>query len=135
MQTLWDGAVLRVLTLIAGWLFLWPPAVQGQSPWYARDRWQLELSTGGVIFECHLRERKGDDLLIVEADSTRRVSLAGLTGMRLLRPAAKTVAHGARGTFGALAGADDEVYQLTLLMVPERRQVVDSLLRRYHPPS
>jgi hypothetical protein len=22
-----------------------------QSPWYARDRWQLELATGSVIFE------------------------------------------------------------------------------------
>jgi hypothetical protein len=105
----------------------------GQRPWYARDRWQLELATGRVIFECGLRARAGDNLLIIEADSTRRVPLAGLTGMRLLRPAAKTVAAGARGTFGALAGADDEVYQLTLLTLPERRAVVDMLLRR-HPP-
>jgi hypothetical protein len=122
---------VRIVTLIGG--LLSPAEAHGQSPWYARDRWQLELSSGATIFECQLRERKGDDLLILEADSTRMVSLAALTGLRLLRPAAKTVAHGARGTFGALAGADDEVYQLTLLTVPERRHVVDSLLRR-HPP-
>jgi hypothetical protein len=106
-------------------LFLSHTRLEAQSPWYSRDRWQLELSSGTVIFEC--------ELLIVGADSTRSVSLTRLTGLRLLRPAAKTVAGGARGTFGALAGADDEVYQLTLLTVPERRQVVDSLLRR-HPP-
>jgi len=114
-------------------LFLTHTRLEAQSPWYSRDRWQLELSSGRVIFECQFRERRGDNLLIVEADSTRNVSLTRLTGLRLLRPAAKTVAGGARGTFGALAGADDEVYQLTLLTMPERRQVVDSLLRR-HPP-
>lgn len=85
-------------------VFLMPGPAQGQTAWYARDRWQLELKTGTVVFECQLRERQGDILLIA-----------------------------ARGTFGALAGADDEVYQLTLLSVSERREVVDSLLRR-HPP-
>lgn len=123
----------RVLALVVAGLFHAREALHSQSPWYARDRWQLELSNGAVVFECQLRERRGDHLLIIEADSTRRISLATLTGMRLLRPAAKTVAGGARGTFGALAGADDEVYQLTLLTVPERRLVVDSLFRR-HPP-
>ena len=77
--------------------------IQGwaQSPWYARDRWQLELATGRVIFECQLRERRGNDLLVVESDSVRGIPLGQLTGMRLLRPAAKTVGGGARGTFGA----------------------------------
>jgi hypothetical protein len=69
--------------------------------------------------------------LVTEGDSLRAVPLASLTGMRLLRPAEKTVAHGARGTFGALAGSDDEVYQLTLLALAERRTVVDSLLRQH----
>jgi len=86
-----------------------------------------------MVFECQLRERRGDNLLVAEAGSVRSIPLSTLTGMRLLRPAAKTVAGGARGTFGALAGADDEVYQLTLLSLPERRVVVDTLLRR-HPP-
>ena len=122
----------RSLALTLGWLLL-PAMAQGQTAWYARDRWQLELSTGAMIFECQLQQRQGDQLLIVEDDSTRRVPLASVTAMRLMKPAAKTVAHGARGTFGALAGADDEVYQLTLLSLPERRQVVDLLLRR-HPP-
>jgi hypothetical protein len=108
---------------------------KSQEPWYARDRWQLELSSGAVIFECQLRERRGDTLVVTEGDSVRPVQLASLTGMRLLRPAAKTVAHGARGTFGALAGADDEVYQLTLLPLPERRAVVDTLLRQHRPHS
>jgi hypothetical protein len=106
---------------------------QTEAPWYARDRWQLELSSGSVIFECQLRERWGDTLFVTESDSVRAVPLRTLTGMRLLRPAAKTVAHGARGTFGALAGSDDEVFQLTLLSLPERRAVVDTLLRQ-HPP-
>ena len=106
---------------------------QAQEPWYARDRWQIELSSGAVIYECQLRERRGDTLLIAEGDSLRGVQLARLTGLRLLRPAAKTVAHGARGTFGALAGSDDEVYQLTLLSLPERRAVVDTLLRQHRP--
>jgi hypothetical protein len=120
------GRAVALLLLVAG-------PVRAQSPWYARDRWQLELSSGAVVFECQLRERSGDSLTIAEAGSSRVVPLAMLTGLRLLRPAAKTVGGGARGTFGALAGADDEVYQLTLLSVPERRVVVDSLLRR-HPP-
>jgi hypothetical protein len=106
---------------------------QTEAPWYARDRWQLELSSGSVIFECQLRERRGDTLFVTESDSVRAVELPALTGMRLLRPAAKTVAHGARGTFGALAGSDDEVFQLTLLTLPERRAVVDTLLQQ-HPP-
>jgi hypothetical protein len=108
---------------------------QAQAPWYARDRWQLELSSGSVIFECQLRDRRGDTLFVTESDSVRAVVLPALTGMRLLRPAAKTVAHGARGTFGALAGADDEVFQLTLLTVPERRVVVDTLLRQHRSRS
>ena len=123
----------RALAVALFTLFLSSRRGEAQTPWYSRDRWQLELSSGEVVFECQLRERRGDHLLILEADLTRSVSLTRLTGMRLLRPAAKTVAGGARGTFGALAGADDEVYQLTLLTVPERRLVVDSLLRR-HPP-
>ena len=108
---------------------------QSEAPWYARDRWQLELSSGAVIVECQLRERRGDALLISIGDSLGTVQLSTLTGMRLLRPAAKTVAHGARGTFGALAGADDEVYQLTLLTLPERRVVLDTLLRQHRPRS
>ena len=120
-----------LITGVFGWLI--SGQLQAQSPWYARDRWQLELSTGAMVFECQLRERRGDNLLVAEAGSVRSIPLSTLTGMRLLRPAAKTVAGGARGTFGALAGADDEVYQLTLLSLPERRVVVDTLLRR-HPP-
>jgi hypothetical protein len=46
-----------------------------QSSWYARDRWQLELATGSVIFECQLRGRTGDDLLVVEADSVREIRI------------------------------------------------------------
>ena len=122
-------ALLCLITCLA----LCPGTAVAQSPWYARDRWQLELDTGAMVFECQLRERRGDRLFFVEADSVRSLPLVALTGMRLLRPAEKTVGAGARGTFGALAGADDEVYQLTLLTVPERRAVVDSLLRR-HPP-
>jgi hypothetical protein len=106
---------------------------QTEAPWYARDRWQLELSSGSLIFECQLRERRGDTLFVTESDSVRAVGLPALTGIRLLWPAAKTVAHGAQGTFGALAGSDDEVFQLTLLSLPERRAVVDALLRQ-HPP-
>ena len=120
-----------LITGVFGWFI--SGQLQAQSPWYARDRWQLELSTGAMVFECQLRERRGDNLLVAEAGSVRSIPLSTLTGMRLLRPAAKTVAGGARGTFGALAGADDEVYQLTLLSLPERRVVVDTLLRR-HPP-
>jgi hypothetical protein len=123
----------RALGLALVCSFLTHAGLEAQSPWYTRDRWQLELSSATVVFECQLRERRGDDLFIVEADSMRRASLTRLNGVRLLRPATKTVARGPRGTFGALAGADDEVYQLTLLTVAERRQVVDSLLRR-HPP-
>lgn len=125
---------MRLLLPLMGLVLALPlKEATAQSPWYARDRWQLELTTGTVIFECQLRGRIGNNLLVVESDSIRRVPLVRLTGMRLLRPAAKTVAGGARGTFGALAGSDDEVYQLTLLTLPERRAVVDTLLRR-HPP-
>jgi hypothetical protein len=124
----------RIFMLAALGYAMVPSPTNAQRPWYARDRWQLELATGAIVFECQLRERVGDSLLITEADSTRSIPLATVTGMRLLRPAAKTVARGARGTFGALAGADDEVYQLALLTVPDRRAVVDTLLRR-HPPS
>jgi hypothetical protein len=126
---------LIALTLIGTPLARGQAQAQAREPWYARDRWQLELSSGAVIFECQLRERRGNTLLVIEGDSLRQVKLATLTGMRLLRPAAKTVAHGARGTFGALAGADDEVYQLTLLPLPERRAVVDTLLRQHRPHS
>lgn len=125
--------MFRAFALAIGAVFCAFAEVQGQSPWYARDRWQLELSSGSVIFECQLRERRGDSLFVAEADTVRSVPLTKLTALRLLLPAAKVVGRGARGVFGGLAGADDVVYQLTLLSVPERRVVVDSLLRR-HPP-
>jgi hypothetical protein len=83
----------RALRLIVAGSLLAGGSAQGQSPWYARDRWQLELSTGSVIFECQLKERSGDSLIVTESDSLRRVPLTMLTGMRLLRPAAKTVAR------------------------------------------
>jgi hypothetical protein len=94
----------RLLAVIASAVALIPHTADAQSPWYARDRWQLELATGAVVFECQLRERVGDNLLVSEGDSLRSLPLATLTGMRLLHPAAKTVGGGARSTFGALAG-------------------------------
>jgi hypothetical protein len=56
-------------------LALSPGLATAQRPWHARDRWQLELASGAMVFECQLRERGGDHLFIVEADS---VDLWGL---------------------------------------------------------
>ena len=47
-------------TLAALVLALSPSQATAQSPWYARDRWQLELANGSMVFECQLRERRGN---------------------------------------------------------------------------
>jgi hypothetical protein len=93
-------------------------------------RWQLMFADGTYLWELQLVRLSGDTLIVAQGDTLRAVPLAVLDELRQVGKSIKMVGAGARGVFGGLAGADDEVYKLTLDSVAEKRRIVEALLRR-----
>jgi hypothetical protein len=104
------------------------PAVSSSAQ--ATDRWELELSNASIMYEVRPLRVERDALVLQQSDSTVRVPLSQVT---VLRRFVKSVKHGAGGayaTFAGVIGADDEVFQLTLLTIDERRAKLEEILRR-----
>jgi hypothetical protein len=96
----------------------------------ATDRWELELSNASIMYEVRPLRVERNALVLQQRDSTVRVPLSQVT---VLRRFVKSVKHGAGGayaTFAGVIGADDEVFQLTLLTIDERRAKLEEILRR-----
>ncbi|MGH7676185.1 MAG: hypothetical protein ACREMV_13025 [Gemmatimonadales bacterium] len=71
---------------------------------------------------------RDESLVAQRADTSFGVPVRQITELELVRKSIKQVGAGGREVFGALEGAGDEVYQLTLLDRRERRRIIERIL-------
>ena len=90
------------------------------------------------MWNLHLVGLVRDTIVFQQDDKTVRYPLARVDEMRLVRAGEHEIGPVAAGGRydGAANGATDVVYQLTLLDLPQRRQVIEQILsaRRASPP-
>ena len=102
------------------------------------DLWQITLRDGTIVWNLHLVGLVRDTIVFQQDDKTVRYPLARVDEMRLVRAGEHEIGPVAAGGRydGAANGATDVVYQLTLLDLPQRRQVIEQILsaRRASPP-
>jgi len=102
------------------------------------DVWQITLKDGTIVWNLRLEALRRDTVVFRQDKKTMRYPLLRVDEMRLVRAAKHEVGgvvDGARYD-GAANGTSDLVYQLTLLDLAERRQVVEQILRtRTRPPQ
>ena len=99
------------------------------------ERWQLTLNNDQYVWDIRLVRLDGESLVVRESDSLRRVPVAHITEVRLIRKTEMSLGDGAGGgAMSALTGADDEVYDLTTLDTPERLRTIQKVLQ-LHPPA
>ncbi len=96
------------------------------------DRWQLTLSSGQILYELRLLRLAGDTIVFRQDSTTVSVPLAQLSELRLVQSSTSRAGM-VGGMRGSLVGADDDVYQLTLYTVPEKRQILEQVLQQYPP--
>jgi len=101
------------------------------------DVWQITLKDGTIVWNLRLEALRRDTLVFRQDKKTIRYPLLRVDELRLVRAGTREVGgvvDGARYD-GAANGTSDLVYQLTLLDLSERRQVVEHILRtRTAPP-
>ena len=97
----------------------------------ARDLWQITLKDGTIVWNLHLERLERDTLVFREDSATVRYPLLRVDELRLVRPGEHEIGPVAAGGRydGAANGATDVVYQLTLLDLAQRRQVITEILR------
>jgi len=117
--------VIRILFCAVAMMLLAVPC-----PAQATDRWEIELSDASIMYEVRPVRVERDALVLQQSDSTVRVPLSRVTVMRRFVKSVKHGAGGAYATFAGVIGADDEVFQLTLLTIDERRAKLEEILRR-----
>ncbi len=116
----------KLLVVCLGLALAVPCAAQG-------DRWQLTLRDGMIVWDLQLEKLAGDTLVARHRDSTFSWPLLQVDELRLVQQAIERRGAGGPGV-GALSGLEDEVYQLTLLDLGERRGVVQKIFAD-HPPQ
>lgn len=103
----------------------------------AEDVWQITLKDGTIVWNLRLEALRHDTIVFRQDKKPLRYPLLRVDEMRLVRGGTHEIAPvAAEGRYdGAPNGASDLVYQLTLLNLAERRQVVQEILRtRSTPP-
>lgn len=96
------------------------------------DRWQLTMDNDEIIWDIRLVKLEGDTLTYRQADSLKAVSAGKVREMRLLVPSEMQLGT-AGAAYGALTGADDVVFDMTLLDFAERLRTVQQVLLKYPP--
>jgi hypothetical protein len=99
----------------------------------AQERWQLSLSSSKILYELQPVDLAGDTLVILQEGARRRIPLAEISELRRIQPTMEVAGRGARPSIAALVGADDQVFQMTLLTLDEKRALVGEILRAYGP--
>ncbi len=95
----------------------------------AMDEWQVHREDGSYLYELRL-EKLDSNALQFERDGRKiEIPLADIDELRRIHKSFKHGTGGARATFGGLAGADDDVFKLSLYSIPERREIVAKVLR------
>ena len=116
MVRLW-GSTLAALIVLAG-----PLAAQD-------DRWQVTLDNEQYVWDIPLVKLEGDSLVVRQSDTLRRVPVAQIKELRLIRKSEVDLGDGgAAGAMNALVGGDDEVYDMTPLDFADRLRTVQKIL-------
>ena len=116
MVRLW-GSTLAALIVLAG-----PLAAQD-------DRWQVTLDNEQYVWDIRLVKLEGDSLVVRQSDTLRRVPVAQIKELRLIRKSEVDLGDGgAAGAMNALVGGDDEVYDMTPLDFADRLRTVQKIL-------
>jgi len=108
-----------------------PAGVSAQST----ERWQVLLSSGQILYELVPESLAGDTLVLRQGEDVRRIPLADISELRRVRASVELAERAGRNSLAALSGADDQVYQMTLLDVGEKRVVVREILEALGPPE
>jgi hypothetical protein len=97
------------------------------------ERWQVTLNGDQYVWDIRLVKLDGETLVIRQADSLRRLPVADITEVRLIRKTKIEIGGVAGGgAMSALMGGDDEVYDLTPLDFAERLRAIQKIFL-YHP--
>lgn len=99
-----------------------------------RDRWQLTLNSGKILWDLHLVKLAGDTLIVGHGDSTSALPITEVDELRMVRKAQRSITPEAGRYGGVLGGADDVVYRLTLYTLAERRDILRRIFQE-HPPA
>lgn len=99
------------------------------------DRWQLTLNSGAILYGLRIVGLSSDSLVVRHADTAATIPLGQIVELRLVQKSSKQIGAGERGALGGLVGADDKVYEMTLLSLDERRGVIELILRVSPPQS
>ena len=115
-----------------------PPPPPPQPPAAApapSDIWQITLKDGTIVWNLHLVRLERDTIVFREDSTTVRYPLSQVDVLRLVRAGEHEIGPVAAGGRydGAANGSSDLVYQLTLLDLAQRRQVVEEILRTRGP--
>jgi hypothetical protein len=95
------------------------------------DRWQVTLDRDEHVWDVRLVRLDGDLLVVRQADSLRRLPVARITEVRLIRKSEMRLGDGA-AAMSALTGGDDEVYDFSPLEFAERLRAMQKIFL-YHP--
>jgi hypothetical protein len=97
------------------------------------ERWQVTLGGGQYVWDIRLVKLDGETLVVRQADSLRRLPVADITEVRLIRKTKVEIGGAAGGgAMSALMGGDDEVYDLTPLDFAERLRTIQKIFL-HHP--
>jgi hypothetical protein len=99
------------------------------------DRWQVQLAGGQYLWDVRLLRESGDSLVVSQADSSVSVPLQDIQQLRLIRATEMRAGAGTREALGALSGANDEVFDLTVADAEERRRIVRQILSEHPQPG
>jgi hypothetical protein len=97
------------------------------------ERWQVTLGGDQYVWDIRLVKLDGETLVVRQADSLRRLPVADITEVRLIRKTKVELGGAAGGgAMSALMGNDDEIYDLTPLDFVERVRTIQKIFL-YHP--
>jgi hypothetical protein len=95
------------------------------------DRWQVTLDGDEHVWDVRLVRLDGDLLVVRQADSLRRLPVARITEVRLIRKSEMRLGDGA-AAMSALTGSDDDVYDFSPLDFADRLRAMQKIFL-YHP--
>ena len=99
------------------------------------DRWQLTLEGDSVLWDVRLVRLDGDTVRVRRGDSLYAAPVERLREIRLFRKSEMQLGAGAvAGAGNALTGADDEVFDLSLMDFVQKLRAVQRILLM-HPPT
>lgn len=108
---------------------------RAQTP--APDRWQIETEQGDYLWDIRVLRLEGQYLVYREADTLAKIEVERIRELRLIQKTTLrlTDVQGGGGVYGALTGADDEVYDFAPLDFAARVRAIQQIFLRHPPPS